>query len=430
MALFRPARHCRVKVAVIGAGIIGITTAYELAMDGHEVTVFERHSAAAEETSFANAGIVAPGYVTPWAAPGMPGKVLSYLFSRHAPVRLSLPLSGQELAWMWKWMRACKLETYFANRTRLQRLAFYSRHRLHLLSAQRELEYEHSPGYMVLLRSEKDRLLVQPSLQVLHDAGVAFRQINADEARQIEPALNPETALLGAIHLPDDEVANCRQFALLLKDEALRLGVDFQFNTAVAQLDRSHLATILIAGEPVPRRFDQVVMCAGLASAALVKPLGLNIPLAAVYGYSLSAPIRESLNAPLSALMDERYKVAISRLGNRVRVAGSAEIGGSLAHKREASIKTLYKVLQDWFPGAAQFANANGSVQVWKGARPMLPDGLPLIGHSGLPGLWLNLGHGSSGWALSCGSARALADLMAGRPAEIDMEGLDFSRLG
>jgi D-amino-acid dehydrogenase len=419
-----------VKVAVIGAGIIGITTAYELAMDGHEVTVFERRSAAAEETSFANAGIVAPGYVTPWAAPGMPGKVLSYLFSRHAPVRLSLPLSGQELAWMWKWMRACKLETYLANRARLQRLAFYSRHRLHLLSARHELEYERSPGYMVLLRAEKDSLLVQPGLQVLRDAGVAFRQINADEARQIEPALNPDTAFLGAVHLPDDEVANCRQFALMLKDEALQLGVDFQFNTTVAQLDRAHPATLSIAGEPLPRRFDQVVMCAGLASAELVKPLGLHIPLAAVYGYSLSAPIREALNAPRSALMDERYKVAISRLGNRVRVAGSAEIGGSLAHKREAPIKTLYKVLQDWFPGAAQFASTNGSVQVWKGARPMLPDGPPLIGHSGLPGLWLNLGHGSSGWALSCASARALADLMAGRPAEIDMEGLDLSRLG
>ncbi|MDB5929624.1 MAG: D-amino-acid dehydrogenase [Polaromonas sp.] len=417
------------KVAVIGAGIIGITTAYELAMDGHEVTVFERRSAAAEETSFANAGIVAPGYVTPWAAPGMPGKVLSYLFSRHTPVRLSLPLSRQDMAWMWKWKRACKLETYLANRARLQRLAFYSRHRLHVLSAERELDYERSAGYMVLLRSEQDSQLVQPGLQVLRDLGVSFRQINADEVRTIEPALNPATPLLGAVHLPDDEVANCRQFALLLKDEALWLGVNFRFNTTVAQLDPAQPATLLIAGDPVPRRFDQVVMCAGLASAALVKPLGLDIPLAAVYGYSISAPIRASLDAPLSALMDERYKVAISRLGNRVRVAGSAEIGGSLDHKRQDSLKTLYKVLQDWFPGAAQLASSNGGVQVWKGARPMLPDGPPLIGNSGRAGLWFNLGHGSSGWALSCGSARALADLMAGRPAEIDMEGFDLSRL-
>ena len=417
------------KVAVIGAGIIGITTAYELAVDGHEVTVFERRGAAAEETSFANAGVVAPGSVTPWAAPGMPGKVLGNLLSRHAAVKLSLPLSGNDLAWMWKWWRACRLETYLANRTRLQRLAFYSRERLHHLTAELQLDYDRSPGYTILLRSEKDSRLVQPGLQVLRDAGVAFAEINADGVRKIEPAINPSTEFLGGIHLPDDEVANCRQFALLLKDVARTLGVNFQFNTTVAHLNIEQAASILIAGENAPRQFDRVVMCAGLASAALLKPLGLKIPMTAVYGYSISAPIREALNAPRSALMDEHYKVAISRLGNRVRVAGGAEIGGNLNKHRASSIQTLYKVLHDWFPGAAQHANTGACVQVWKGARPMLPDGPPLIGDSGTPGLWLNLGHGSSGWALSCGSARALADLMAGKAAGIDMDGLGIERL-
>ena len=417
------------KVAVIGAGIIGITTAYELAADGHEVTVFERRSAAAEETSFANAGIVAPGYITPWAAPGMPAKVLSHLLSRHAPVRISLPLSGAELAWIWKWYKSCKLETYLVNRSRLQRLAFYSRERLHLLTAQMQLEYDRSPGYTVLLRSEKDRCMVQPGLQMLREAGVAFREINADEVRKIEPAINSDTQFLGGLHLPDDEVANCRQFALLLKQEAQRNGVRFEFNTLVAQLDRARPASFLIAGESVPRNFDRLVVCAGLDSAQLLKPLGLKIPMVAVYGYSISAPIREPLNAPRSALMDERYKVAISRIGSRVRVAGSAEIGGTPGARRAASIQTLYKVLHDWFPGATQHSNPAISVQEWKGARPMLPDGPPIIGNSGLPGLWLNLGHGSSGWALSCGSARALADLMAGKEASIDMEGLGIGRL-
>ncbi len=417
------------KVAVIGAGIIGITTAYELAADGHEVTVFERRGAAAEETSFANAGVVAPGYVTPWAAPGMPGKVLSHLFSRHTPVKIGLPLSGSEIAWMWKWFRACKLETYLANRARLQRLAFYSRGRLHQLTAELQLEYDRSPGYMVLLRSEKDSKLVQPGLQVLRDAGVTFKEMSALEVRKIEPAINTDTEFLGGIHLPHDEVANCRQFALLLKNEAQRMGVNFEFNRTVAQLEKSCPTNVMVSGEAVPRSFDRVVMCAGLASAQLLRPLGLKIPMAAVYGYSISAPIREPLNAPRSSLMDERYKVAISRLGNRVRVAGSAELGGTLQAKRASSIQTLYKVLHDWFPGAAQHANTGASVQEWKGARPMLPDGPPVIGESGLPGLWLNLGHGSSGWALSCGSARALADLMAGRQAPIDMEGLGVSRL-
>ena len=418
------------KLAVIGAGIIGITTAYELAADGHEVTVFERCSAAAEETSFANAGVVAPGYVTPWAAPGMPGKVFSHLFSRHAPVKISLPLSSSELAWMWKWYQACKLPTYLANRARMQRLAFYSRERLHQLTAALQLDYDRSAGYMVLLRTDKDHQLVQPGLQVLRDAGVPFGEITASQARSIEPALSPDTSFAGAIHLPDDEVANCRQFALLLKNEAQRLGVKFEFNQAVGQLNPAQPASLSIAGEATPRRFDGIVMCAGLASARLLQPLGLKIPMVAVYGYSISAPIREPLNAPRSALMDERYKVAISRLGRRVRVAGSAEIGGSLGIKRAASIQTLYKVLHDWFPGAVQHAPLGAHVQEWKGARPMLPDGPPVIGNSGIAGVWLNVGHGSSGWALSCGSARVLADLMARQNPDIDMEGLGISRLG
>ena len=255
------------KIAVIGAGIIGITTAYELALDGHQVTVVERCGAAAEEGSFANAGVVAPGYVTPWAAPGMPGKVISHLFSRHAPVKIGLPLSSDELSWMRKWYRACKLETYLANRVRLQRLAFYSRQRLHDLTLKLELDYDRSPGYMVLLRSEQDSKLVQPGLQVLRDAGVAFKQINADEVRRIEPALNPDASFLGAVHLPEDGVANCRQFALLLKTQAQLLGVNFVFNTAVTQLERSDPATFFIAlicAEPATLETDKPTFIAGL----------------------------------------------------------------------------------------------------------------------------------------------------------------------
>ena len=420
------------KIAVIGAGIIGVTTAYELACDSHEVTVFERRGAAAEETSFANAGIVAPGYVTPWAAPGMPLKVLKHMFSRHAAVKVGLPLSGSELAWMWRWYRACTPQTYLASRTQLQRLAFYSRQRLHQITADLKLDYDRSDGYMVLLRSESDSNMVQPGLQVLRDAGVAFTELDAAGARKIEPALNPDTAFLGAIHLPDDEVGNCRQFCLMLKNESQVLGVEFAFNTPVAGIapaGRNGSCAVQITGETAPRSFDAVVMCAGLSSTRLLRPLGLKIPMAAVYGYSISAPLREAQagqpNAPQSAVMDERFKVAISRLGNRVRVAGSAEIGGAPERHRASSIQTLYKVLNDWYPGAAA---QTGGVQIWKGARPMLPDGPPVIGPSGVPGLWLNLGHGSSGWALSCGSARALADLIGDGMPALDLSGFGVGR--
>ena len=414
------------KIAIVGAGIIGVTTAWELASDGHEVTVFERRGAAAEEASFANAGVVAPGYVTPWAAPGMRLKVLRSLLSAHGAVKVRWPLVGRDLRWMAQWQRACRLESYLANRARMQRLAFYSRTRLHEISEARELSYERSDGYLVLLRSRRDQRMVQPGLDMLRAVGSAFREVDADEARRIEPALSTDTDLAGAIHLPEDEVANCRQFALLLKREAESLGAQFHFNCDIAPLTRSAPRSLSLSSGSPAIPFDAVVVCAGVASSRLLRPLGMRIPLAPIYGHSVSANIREPLNAPRSAVMDERYKVAISRMGLRVRVAGSAEIGGSLDAINPAALQTLYKVLHDWFPGAATL---QAGVQQWKGARPMLPDGPPVIGPSGVPGVWLNLGHGSSGWALSCGSARVLADLMAGRDAGIDLEGLGLERL-
>jgi D-amino-acid dehydrogenase len=434
------------KVAIIGAGIVGVTSAYELARDGHEVTVFERHSAVAEESSFANAGVIAPGYVTPWAAPGMPSKVLRHLFSAHAPVRIALPLSSSELRWIWQWLRACKLPPYLVNRCNLLRLAQYSRERLHSIVKEHELEYERSDGYMLLLRSDKERKAIEPSLQVLRESATAFKEIDAASARQIEPALCVDTPLHGAIHLSQDEAGNCRQFALLLRAEAQKKGAKFEFDISVdwpephnprlLRLNRFIPSLHATGHSPTPthastsasaplEQFDAVVLCAGVNSAHLLHHMGLHLPLAPIYGYSLSVNLREPMDAPRSAVMDERYKVAITRLGNRVRVAGSAEVGGKAHQKRAASIQTLYKVLQDWFPGAAQHHN----VQEWKGARPMLPDGPPIIGESGLPGLWLNLGHGSSGWALACGSARALADSMAQRSPDIDLQGFGISRL-
>ena len=417
------------RVAVIGAGIIGMTTAYELAQDGHEVTVIERRGAAAEEASFATAGILTAGPIAAWTAAGMSGRLFELLFRQRSPVTLKFPVSSRELAWVWKWLGARKLETYLTNHARLQRLARYSTQRLHAIAGARQLEYERSAGCLMLLRSKEDSQQIQPGLEVLRDAGVEFRQIDAEEARQIEPAINPDTRFLGALHLPGDEAANCRQFVLMLKNEAQALGVHFAFNTTVLKLDRAQPSTLFIAGSEQAHNFDAVVVCAGLDSAELLAPLDLKIPMVAVHGYSISAPIREPLNAPRATLIDERHKVTITRLGNRIRVAGGAEIGGGSERFREASTNLLYKVLQDWFPGAAQLSSVNGSVQRWKGARPMLPDESPVIGPSGRTGLWLNLGHGSNGWALSCGSARALADQIAEKPPEIDMEGLGIGRL-
>jgi len=422
------------RVAVIGAGIVGVTTAFELAQDGHQVTVLERRSSVAEETSFANAGVVAPGYVTPWAAPGMPGKVLRQLGGRHAAVRLSRPMAAGQLGWLWRWWRACSAPVHQRNRSNLYRLAQFSQRRLVELSQRLQLDHEQADGVLVLLRTPRDLSLARGNLKLLAELGVTFHLIDGHKARLVEPGLNPATPLHAAIHLPQDLVANCREFAHLLRAQAQRLGARFQFQREVLAVQPGAQPVLRHRGNdggaPQDEAFDAVVVCAALGAQALLRPLGLRLPLLAVHGYSVTAPLRlvESHPelGPRAAVMDEALKVAISRLGNRVRVAGSAELGGRLDHHHPAALQTLYQVLDDWFPGSTQQAQA----QIWKGARPMLPDGPPVLGASGRDGVWLNLGHGSSGWALACGSARLVADLVAGRPGSISLDGLDLARLG
>jgi D-amino-acid dehydrogenase len=413
------------KVAIIGAGVVGVTTAYELAAQGHQVRVFERNSAAAEATSFANAGVVSAGYAAPWARPGLPRQLLSHLWQRDTPLRLGR-LGRHELRWLWQFWKACDHHTFTRNREHMLRLALYSQHRMQALSNSLNLTYDRAPGYMVLLRSERERQLISPSLQVLRDSGLSIQSLNAQEACAIEPALNTQTPLVEALHFPDDEVSNCRQFTLLLKSEAEVLGARFQFNSQVQPLSLNQPRTVRCTPEDTGETFDAVVVCAGIASAVLTRALGLRFPLAAVHGYSLSAAVREPLDAPRSGVMDERYKVAISRLGQRIRVSGGSEFGSDATQHDPASIKTLYRVLNDWFPGAAR---TQDNVQIWKSARPMLADGPPILGASGVPGVWLNLGHGASGWTLACGSARIVADGISGRNSEINLQGLGLERL-
>lgn len=419
------------RIAVVGAGIVGVTTAHALHEDGHEVTVFERQGSVATESSFANAGFLAPGYVTPWAAPGMLRKVLGQLLQRDAAVRLAGVPGPALSAWLWRWWRACHPRTYATNRGAMLALARDSLQRTKAIAEAQGIEHEHGRGVLVLLRGEAELAHSRPGLKVLAELGVNFHLVSEEACRQIEPALDAGTALKAGIHLPDAESGNCRQFALELKTVLQKAGVSFRFHHAVTRLQvdagitvhsvadtTSGAVTISAESTPAQERFDAIVVCAAMGAPDLL-PM-LRLPLQPVYGYSVTLPVRRHDGypdlGPRAALMDERFKVAITRLGDRVRIAGSAELAGDPTTLRDAPLATLYRVLQDWFPSAARQANA----QTWKGARPMLPDGPPAIGSAGVPGVWVNTGHGSSGWALACGSARLVADQIAGRAPAVD----------
>ena len=397
------------KIAVVGAGIVGVSTAYELASDGHEVVVYDRRSAVAEEASFACGSLLGPGYVEP----------------ALAPIDVGLRLSAHEMAWLWQ-RRKLLVDPSSSAHARLMPLALYSRSRRDSLAQTLPLACDQRQGLMLLFRTAQDEALAQPRLQVLRNAGVVAKPLVPAVARKLELALNTDTALHSAAYLQEDDTGNCRQFALLLKSAAQAKGVRFHMGTTVHALQRQAPTELRLANDPTPHRYDAVVVCAGAATVTLLKPLGLRLPLVGVHGWSISAHIREPLNTPHSAVWDMRHRVSIARIGHRVRVAGGAEMGMGDHAADSTALQTLYRVLHDWFPGAARI---DSDVQTWRAEQATVLDGLPLLGASGVPGVWLNLGHGASGWALASGTARVVADCVRKRAAEVDLTGLGADRL-
>lgn len=406
------------KIAIVGAGIIGVTTAYELAHDGHEVTVLEQRSAAAEDASFANAGLLAPYLTTPWSCAGGASPTALRPWQTHGSIRLAQGAGLRELAWLWRWRRGhSPLST-------LEGLARYSRARTLDIANRHELDFETSTARLLLFRSAKHRTQYQPLLDWLREAGTPVQDISPDAARQLEPGLSPEAPLDSAALLPDATSGNCRLFAQLLRQGMQGAGVQFVFNAKVTKLS-SQPAGLWVEGEPDMRKFDAVVLCAGAASPTLLRPCGIQLPMASVFGYSVSAPLREATHAPLTSALDVQQQITITRQGQRIRISGGAELGSSQAAHHHATLQRLYRAINDWFPGGAQLS---GPLQIWRGARPTLSDGAPAIGSTALPGIWLNTGHGAGGWALACGCARALADMIGQRTPEVSLQGLEAQR--
>jgi D-amino-acid dehydrogenase len=414
------------RIIVLGAGVIGVTSAYELARQGHEVTVIDRQAGPALETSFANAGEVSPGYSAPWAAPGIPMKALKWMFQTHAPLVIQPKLDMQRVEWIARMLGNCTSTAYARNKSRMVRLAEYSRDCLIALRRDTGIAYdERTQGTLQLFRTQKQVEAAQKDIDVLRADGVPFEVLDRAGCLAAEPGLAGSAHLIaGGLRLPGDETGDCFKFTQGLADRARALGVTFRWGVTIEHLvERAGRITGVMTSDGFLTA-DGFVLAMGSYSPRLAAPFGMRLPVYPVKGYSITAPILDDSRAPVSTVMDETYKVAITRLGDRIRVGGLAEIAGfdlSLSPKRRA---TLEKSVGELFAGGGDLKAAT----FWTGLRPMTPDGTPIVGASTVANLWLNTGHGTLGWTMAAGSARVLADVVSGRRPEIQADDLGYAR--
>ncbi|MCM2397381.1 D-amino acid dehydrogenase [Rhizobium sp. S95] len=413
------------KVIVLGAGVVGVTSAYQLAKAGHEVVVVDRQPGPALETSFGNAGEVSFGYCSPWAAPGIPLKAMKWLFMEHAPLILRPKLDMAMLSWMFKMLANCTTDRYALNKSRMLRLADYSRTSLAAVREETGLAYdERMQGTLQLFRTQDQLDASAKDVKALAADGIPYEVLDPEGCIRVEPALrHVREKIVGGLLTPKDETGDCFKFTNALAEKAAALGVRFQYGTTIKGFDieGGRVRGIMTDGAPV--RGDAVVVALGSFSPLLLKQVGISLPVYPVKGYSLTIPITDASRAPESTVMDETYKIAITRLGDRIRVGGMAEISGYTNDLGLARRRTLEHSVTDLFPGGDV-----SQALFWSGLRPMTPDGTPVIGPTKVQGLFLNTGHGTLGWTMSCGSARVISDIVSGRKAEIDATDLAISR--
>lgn len=416
------------KVLVLGGGVIGVTSAYYLARSGHEVEVIERREGPGAETSFANAGQISPGYASPWAGPGVPLKALKWLTMKHGPLVIRPGADPAMWAWLFRMLRNCTSHRYAVNKARMVPLAEYSRDCLRELREETGITYdERSLGTLQLFRTSKQLDDVAKDVDVLRQFGVAYEALDHRGCISAEPALaHARTDFVGGLRLPQDETGDCNIFTLRLAAAAAELGVRFTYETTIHSVctdGRSVTGVLTSSGLHVA---DAYVMALGVHGATMARKLGLKLPLYPVKGYSLTIPISNEALAPMSTIMDETYKIAITRLGDRIRVGGTAEIAGFDLSLRPGRRAALDHSVADLFPYAGDVERAS----FWCGLRPMTPDGPPVVGATPLERLYVNTGHGTLGWTMACGSGRVVADIVGGRVPEIDARYLNIARYG
>lgn len=413
------------RVVILGSGVVGVASAYYLARAGHEVTVIDREAGPALETSFANAGQISPGYAAPWAAPGVPLKAVKWMFEKHAPLAIRLDGTRFQLQWMYQMLRNCTAERYAVNKGRMVRLAEYSRDCLQALRADTGIQYEgRTGGTLQLFRTQQQLDGAAKDIAVLQEANVPFELLSPADLKKAEPALAAVShKLTGGLRLPGDETGDCQLFTTRLAALAESLGVKFRYNTSIDALAIAggKIAGVQCGSETV--RADAYVVALGSYSTSFISNL-MKIPVYPLKGYSITAPIVNEAAAPVSTVLDETYKIAITRFDQRIRVGGMAEIVGFDKKLRAARRETLEMCVNDLFPGGGDTSKAT----FWTGLRPMTPDGTPIVGRTPVSNLFLNTGHGTLGWTMSCGSGQLLSDLISGKMPAIQADDLSVHR--
>lgn len=409
-------------IIVVGAGVVGVTTAWYLANEGHQVTVIERASGPALQTSFGNAGGVCPSFAGPWAAPGMPLKALRWMFQPSAPLLLRPKFDVAQWRWLWQFMRNCTDQRFAENKARMQAMAHYSLRCLQDLRAETGIDYDHGDKGVLQVFATADELAGgERAAAVLAKLNIPHRLVGASEAQRIEPALTHSNAtIVGGLHLPEDETGDSYLFTQRLAHLARERGVRFIYDTQVNGLVLEKQGQGQLKGVQTvdgPEYADACVLACGPYVAPLLARAKLHLPVYPVKGYSMTWQVTDDSRAPQSSLMDEHSKVMITRLGDRIRAAGMAEVTGYDTRLRAPALQSLSARTAALFPGAAQYDKG----QAWCGFRPMTPDGPAMVGPTRIAGLYLNAGHGSNGWTQACGTSRSLADLISGKLPEVPL---------